>query len=293
MQTHTAIFDGMFDDAALFPPGEAHLHVAVPAHLGYKHSSFARLTGPFVLPGSRMEELAALRTRRADSRRLELALTFPHGPQAVAETLSAAAAVRGLAVVAVELALPPHTSINSLIEDLATDLPEDIAAYVEIPRDERRGEVIDALADANILGKFRTGGVSAQAYPSDIELAVDIRRGVERGLEFKATAGLHHAIRNTDSRTGFEQHGFLNLIAAIDAAIDDADAFEIAAVLAQRDEVAIAAAVAAIPASRITQLRRRFRSFGTCSIIDPLTDLIRLGFVSNSVMNVHYEEVRP
>ena len=85
---------------------------------------------------------------------------------------------------------------------------------MEVPRDERRGDVIAALADTGLRAKFRTGGTTADAYPDERELADAIHQSLTHDVPFKATAGLHHAVRNTDTATGFEQHGFLNVIAA-------------------------------------------------------------------------------
>lgn len=61
---------------------------------------------------------------------------------------------------------------------------------------------------------LRTGGVHTELYPSEQESADSIRCASERDVAFKATAGLHHAVRNTGLATGFEQHGFRSLTPA-------------------------------------------------------------------------------
>ncbi|MFC7506123.1 hypothetical protein ACFQRR_29000, partial [Nocardioides sp. GCM10030258] len=76
-------------------------------------------------------------------------------------------------------------------------------------------------------------------------------------------AGLHHALRNTDPETGFEQHGFLNLLAA--TGVRDAEAM--AAVLAER------AAAPDVPSTSL------LRSIGTCSITEPIDELTALGLL--------------
>ena len=56
------LFTGSFDDAALFPPGNADMAAAIIAHDWYQHSRFADLVGPFVVPATRPYPLAHLRT---------------------------------------------------------------------------------------------------------------------------------------------------------------------------------------------------------------------------------------
>ena len=64
---------------------------------------------------------------------------------------------------------------------------------------------------------------TAGAVPSAAELAGFLRAALDRRLSFKLTAGLHHAAARTDGR-GFEQHGVLNVLAAVGVGVDGADA---------------------------------------------------------------------
>ena len=72
-------------------------------------------------------------------------------------------------------------------------------------RSTSRGPRWLGLAEQGDRAKMRCGG---ERTPAVAELACVRRRGRRPRSPFKATAGLHHAVR-----TG-EQHGFLNLLAA-------------------------------------------------------------------------------
>ena len=151
--------------------------------------------------------------------------------------------------------------------------------YVELPRDSRRSALIEELAGTPYVAKLRTGGVRADLHPDEAELAAAIVAMVGAGVAFKATAGLHHAVRNTDPVTGFEQHGFLNLLVATDAALRGADAEVVAGWLAERDDARLATRAGNLD----PRVREAFRSFGTCSIDEPVAELAALGLLGEVV----------
>lgn len=126
--------------------------------------------------------------------------------------------------------------------------------------------------------------MKAHLYPSPDELAAGIAAVVDAGVPFKATAGLHHPVRNTDPETGFHQHGFLNLLLATDAALAGRPVAELAAVLADRDAPSVASRVAGLGATRTAAVRAAFLSFGTCGITDPLSELADLGLLASAAL---------
>ncbi|MFZ4136260.1 hypothetical protein [Streptomyces koyangensis] len=274
----TELFAAFCDDAAVFPPGEMPLARAVPAHLRHVTAAHAPLVGPLVVPQARLTELAELTAGHAAGS-LELAVTVP-SPEAAGQTLASAAALPAARLRFVEVAVPDDVAAAELVRRLTTALADadagtGVTVYVEVPRDERRAELIASLADSPFLAKFRTGGMRADLYPDERELARAVLLAVRAGLPFKATAGLHHAVRNTDPRTGFEQHGHLNLLAATGAALDGAGEEEIVAVLAERDGSTVAGLVGALS----PRVRAAFRSFGTCSLAEPVGELAALGLL--------------
>jgi hypothetical protein len=271
------------DDAAVFPPGLAPLPDAVAAHARYAASPYADLVGPLVLAAPALTELAGL---LGPDDRLDLSVTAPNGPKQL-PTIFAAAGMLPVRLRAVEVAVPAGEAPAEFFAelDLACAAGADVAVFVEVPRDERRAEIVETCAATRRRAKFRTGGVRAELYPDEAELAAAIRSAVDAQVPFKATAGLHHAIRNTDPNTGFEQHGYLNLLLATDAAVNFADQAEIAAILAERDARKIAERVAGLDDARVSAARERFLSFGTCSIIEPLTELVDLHLLPASVLS--------
>jgi hypothetical protein len=260
------------DDAAVFPPGLTPLPEAAAAHRRYRASWFAGMIGPLVLPASSLAEFQAL------AQPVPLCLTFPEGPEQLPGALREVDGRSELR--AVEIAVPaglPVAGLFTQIEKAVRGRCVDVA--VEVPRDARRDAVLAALAGSPYRAKFRTGGVRSDLYPSESELASAVLAAVRAGVPFKATAGLHHAVRNTDPGTGFQQHGFLNLILAAGAAAAGASEPDLVRLLALRDGARVAELVHALGAERTARARSLFTSFGTCSMTGPLNELIGLGLL--------------
>ncbi len=141
---------------------------------------------------------------------------------------------------------------------------QDEAVYLE-------GVPLDEVAARGLRAKIRCGG---ERIPAVDELAGFIRGCRERGLVFKATAGLHHAY---PTREG--EHGYLNLLAAAvfgdeeEALRERAPAFALdAASFRWRDREA--------PPARLADVRASlFHSVGACSFFEPVQELERLGVI--------------
>jgi hypothetical protein len=127
----------------------------------------------------------------------------------------------------------------------------------------------------DVSPKFRTGGLAAELFPTPIELAAVICACRDRDLRFKLTAGLHHAIRYTDPETGLVHHGFLNVLGASSVAQAGADVADVAPVLAGTDPVLLVEPVR----GQLDRERPLWIGFGSCSITEPLDDLVRLGLL--------------
>jgi hypothetical protein len=84
-------------------------------------------------------------------------------------------------------------------------------------------------------------------------------------------------VRHRDPETGFEHHGFLNVLRATRASLDGAAVDEVAALLDEADAGRLLDGTAL---DALAGARRWFTSFGSCSISDPLDDLTELGLVS-------------
>lgn len=269
------LYRRLFDDAALFPPGNAPLGQALPEHREHRAGHRAEYVGPFLVSDARVAELRTLLEREeGEQEPLATVVTVPGGAEAVPEAV-AAAQDRRLSLVGLEVAAAPG-GVGAVTQALGRHLPTGVRAYVEISREGDVPDDLAELAEAGHHTKFRTGGVISQAHPGEAELAANLHATVAAGLSFKCTAGLHHAVRHTTPE-GFEQHGFLNVLLATAALLEGATAADAGAVLAERDGPALAAAAARITGERAERVRATFHSFGTCSIIEPLEDLVVLG----------------
>ncbi len=155
----------------------------------------------------------------------------------------------------------------------------DTSVYVELPQAEPTPDWLaaaDAVAEAEHHLKFRTGGVEAHLFPSAATVAAWIDAALDRETAFKCTAGLHHAVRHRDHETGFEHLGFLNVLLATRVAFDGGSVAETARVL---DDHYANDLVAMARQSDLEGARRWFTSYGSCSVSEPLEELVGLGLL--------------
>ena len=234
-----ALLERLIDHAPLFPPASLALPEALEEDRRARESLHAFMLGRFVCPASRVAEL-------------------PDVGRGVSAVLDAAAPVEAR-VEALEV--PPRAAVPDL-----SGPPE---VYVELPLDRDLDERLDELAGRGLRAKVRCGGASV---PGVEELARFVRACRERGVVFKATAGLHHAV----ARDG--EHGFLNLLAAAvfgdeEGALSEQDASAFAL-----DEDAFSWREREASVAEVSHARRELlHSVGSCSFFEPVEELEALG----------------
>ncbi len=286
----TALTDALVDNAAIFPPGNAPLPQAVLAHRKHTGAWYGSVVGPFLVSDARMGDLSRLLEAEDGSQEqgpLVISLVVTGGAGALEAALTWVSRDARLRLRAVEIALRDEDDLARNARRVAVvtagSLPDEAAAYIELPRDHSRTswqQAADVVAESGHRLKLRTGGGTASAHPDPVELAGALSTALDREVAIKCTAGLHHAVRNTAPDTGFEQHGFLNVALAILALLDGASDDDAVRVLAERNESAIASACSDMDTDTSARLRRWFTSFGSCSIDEPVTDLVELGLLA-------------
>ena len=169
-------------------------------------------------------------------------------------------------------------------------VPRTLEPFFEVPTDADLERRIGAIATVGGAAKVRTGGVTASAFPGPEDLARFIIGCADAGIRFKATAGLHHAIRGSYGLT-YEasspespMYGFLNVclaaaLARIGAVLEEmTDALEESSAEAfdfHEDKLVWKQRV--IPLRDLSETREHlFRSFGSCSISEPIDELTKM-----------------
>jgi hypothetical protein len=260
----------------MFPPARLDVSGAEAEYARYRASPEDWLVGTFVVASDHLTQLDP-ETR----------------PLSVVVNETAAAALHRVwsgtsraAVSAVEFRPVPPAHIA----ELAAAVPEPIQAFFEVPLDGDMRRRLDAIASCGAAAKIRTGGLTSDAFPDPLAVYRFFRSCAERGVAAKATAGLHHALAGEYPLTYERQSaratmfGFLNICAAAALVYAGRPRNDVLEVLRESsadaflfDDDGIEWRGDRITINQLRTMRQTlFRSFGSCSLREPVEELNRM-----------------
>jgi hypothetical protein len=292
MNAMRVLLDSSIDYAGLFPPAALDMRAAAANYARYRNGESAWALGRFILPANRLLELEAVAEEYLPLNPAvqPWRLSVLAGPELgtdldlVAEfnRRHSSAGSRAARIDTIEV----KASSVGVVEDTMQQVPRQLQVYIEIPVREDPRELVTAIARLGGRAKVRTGGVTREAFPRTADLVRFISACIRAQVAFKATAGLHHALRaeyrlnyEPDSATGV-MFGFLNLFLAaafLRAGMNDEDAgrileetspdaFSINDGIRWRDHRLGQDALRGAREAVIT-------SFGSCSFTEPISEL--------------------
>lgn len=284
-----ALLSSVVDYAGLFPPAKLNLPQAMANYAQYQMTPHSWMLGRFILPASRWREFEELLATWEGKGSLSVILSGNW--QSEIEKVVFLNQENQIAITALEFPpLPPRE-----IEQLLPHLPAKVDSFFEIPLGGDWEAYLTVIRHKNAAAKIRTGGITADAFPSVTQLCQCMFAFAQAQISFKATAGLHHPLPASYPLT-YEldsphhvMHGFLNVVilAALiywqkvtpDEAIEvlnqsssDAFQFQPDAILWNNHRLSL---------SEIEQARNNFfRSFGSCSFQEPIDDLKKINLLN-------------
>jgi hypothetical protein len=189
------------------------------------------------------------------------------------------------AILGYEVAAPPDRPIDTCLAEL--DGFGGIDLFIELRLDEHLEDAIVALAESEIgSAKARTGGVEPGSVPSAAALAHFMHQTISLEVPFKLTAGLH------DPFATKRGHGFVNVFgAAVLALAHELSERETEQILADGSPTSWSFSEAGVrwrdisaTLDEIEDGRQMLRSFGSCSIAEPLHGLRETGLLETSTI---------
>jgi hypothetical protein len=290
------------DYAGMFPPCSLGLEPALRNQAEYLHSPDAWMLGAFVLSTQQFDTARQLLSQFDAQHPLRVAALGPKtaNVNAFLKALDEAdAAIRSLSRHNVDLISMSHLEMFLPHDVDAAPLKEaksivgDLPVFWEAPPDRAEQSIallaaFNSDADSATFGyKLRTGGVTADAFPTSMQTAKALVTPATHQLPIKFTAGLHHPLRQYREEVQTKMHGFLNVLgAAVLAAEHRWNADQTAIMLDDEnvDSFSFSDDFFAWRDWRIDTKRLQYRrkfvvSFGSCSFDEPRDDLRALGFL--------------
>ena len=297
-----ALLTHSVDYAGMFPPCSLGLEPALKNQAEYVRSPDTWMLGAFVLSIEQFDAAKQLLSQFDAQHPLRVAALGPKTASANAflEALEETdAAIRSLSrhnvdlisISHLEMFLPHDVNVASLQE--ARSILGDLAVFWEAPPDRAEQSLallagFNSDADSATFGyKLRTGGVTADAFPTSPQIAKALVTPATHQLPIKFTAGLHHPLRQYREEVQTKMHGFLNVLGAAALAAEHRwDTNQTARMLEDEnvDSFSFTDDFFAWREWRIDtkrlQYRRRFVvSFGSCSFDEPREDLRALNLL--------------
>ena len=153
--------------------------------------------------------------------------------------------------------------------------------------------MLPVLARTGARAKIRMGGLTPDAIPDSATVVQFLIACADAQVPFKATAGLHHAIRDNYPLTyeadspSATMHGFVNVFLAAGLAWIGKDEEVVIATLEEEspkefrfNEDNVCWHKNALTTSQIVTMRRDFGiDFGSCSFEEPIEEVKALGWL--------------
>jgi hypothetical protein len=294
-----ALLAHSIDYAGMFPPCSLALEPALENQAKYVRSADAWMLSTFVLPVAQFDAARDLLSSFDPEHPLRVSALGPRTDaapdfrEALAATMDAigrfASNVDLISVGQLEMLLPNDASLG-LIEE-ARAMTANLPVFWEFSPDRAKQAIAwieesNATADAQTFGyKLRTGGVTADAFPTSAQIAAALVAPIEHQVPIKFTAGLHHPIRQFREEVKAKMYGFLNVLGAAALAAEYRwDEAQTAIMLEDENRAAFsfddeffAWREFKIETRRLEARRRFVTSFGSCSFDEPREDLRALG----------------
>jgi hypothetical protein len=293
-----ALLEHSVDYAGLFPPANLALEPALRNHAAYVRTLEEWMLGAFILPVgqfvaaseslSQFDQENPLRIS-ALGKKTDSVAAFLESLTAMRDAIRSFLARHGAvaSINQVEMPLPADVEadllrqMRSMVDDLKLN------AFLETPADTAERTILllaknNSGTNAGAFGyKLRTGGVTAEAFPSSAQVATALVAATKNRVPIKFTAGLHHPVRQFHASVQTKMHGFLNVLGAgVLAAEHGWDVEQAARMLDDEDPGSFsiddnffAWREWKVATGRITTHRRMVTSFGSCSFDEPREDL--------------------